>query len=186
MPRQCRLSRAKRKRLSLCTNATVANVLRTISAMRIAVSRAPGAERVVTPLELFFDLVYVFAIGQLSHHLLEHVDLRTGAETAVMTLAVIYAWYMVAWGAKLARSGPPAGAADARSADVREPAHVGRDPRGVRRPGVAVRHELPADPDRALGVPDLRAAGTGARRALRERPRLGAAHRRAVGRRRGR
>ena len=67
--------------------------------MRVAVSRAPGAERVVTPLELFFDLVYVFAIGQLSHHLLEHVDLRTGAETAVMTLAVIYAWYMVAWGA---------------------------------------------------------------------------------------
>ena len=45
--------------------------------MRIAVSRAPGAERVVTPLELFFDLVYVFAIGQLSHHLLEHVDLRS-------------------------------------------------------------------------------------------------------------
>ena len=67
--------------------------------MKIAVSRAPGEERVVTPLELFFDLVYVFAIGQLSHHLLEHVDLRTGAETAIMTLAVIYAWYMVAWGA---------------------------------------------------------------------------------------
>jgi hypothetical protein len=67
--------------------------------MRLAVSRAPGAARVVTPLELFFDLVYVFAIGQLSHHLLEHVDLRTGAETAIMTLAVVYAWYMVAWGA---------------------------------------------------------------------------------------
>jgi len=67
--------------------------------MRIAVSRAPGEERVVTPLELFFDLVYVFAIGQLSHHLLEHVDLRTGAETAIMALAVVYAWYMTAWGA---------------------------------------------------------------------------------------
>jgi low temperature requirement protein LtrA len=67
--------------------------------MRIAVSRVPGAERVVTPLELFFDLVYVFAIGQLSHHLLEHVDLRTGAETVIMTLAVLYAWYMTAWGA---------------------------------------------------------------------------------------
>jgi low temperature requirement protein LtrA len=67
--------------------------------MRIAVSRAPGAQRVVTPLELFFDLVYVFAIGQLSHHLLEHVDLRTGAETAIMALAVVYAWYMTAWGA---------------------------------------------------------------------------------------
>jgi low temperature requirement protein LtrA len=67
--------------------------------MGIAVSRAPGAQRVVTPLELFFDLVYVFAIGQLSHHLLEHVDLRTGAETVILTLAVIYAWYMTAWGA---------------------------------------------------------------------------------------
>jgi low temperature requirement protein LtrA len=67
--------------------------------MRIAVSREPGAERVVTPLELFFDLVYVFAIGQLSHHLLEHVDLRTGAETVIMALAVLYAWYMTAWGA---------------------------------------------------------------------------------------
>ena len=42
--------------------------------MRIAVSRAPGVQRVVTPLELFFDLVYVFAIGELSRHLLAHVD----------------------------------------------------------------------------------------------------------------
>jgi low temperature requirement protein LtrA len=67
--------------------------------MRIAVSRAPGAQRVVTPLELFFDLVYVFAIGQLSHHLLAHVDLRTGAETVILALAVVYAWYMTAWGA---------------------------------------------------------------------------------------
>ena len=66
--------------------------------MRIAASRAPGAERVVTPLELFFDLVYVFAIAQLSHHLVEHVDLRTGAETLVLALAVVYAWYMTAWG----------------------------------------------------------------------------------------
>jgi low temperature requirement protein LtrA len=67
--------------------------------MRVTASRAPGTERVVTPLELFFDLVYVFAIGQLSHHLLLHVDLRTGAETVVLSLAVFYAWYMVAWGA---------------------------------------------------------------------------------------
>jgi low temperature requirement protein LtrA len=67
--------------------------------MRIAVSRAPDAERAVTPVELFFDLVYVFAIGQLSHHLLEHVDLRTGAETLILALAVVYAWFMTAWGA---------------------------------------------------------------------------------------
>jgi low temperature requirement protein LtrA len=67
--------------------------------MRSAVPRAPGAERVVSPLELFFDLVYVFAIGQLSHHLVEHVDLQTGAETVILALAVVYAWYMTAWGA---------------------------------------------------------------------------------------
>ena len=67
--------------------------------MRTAVWRRPGAERVVTPLELFFDLVYVFAIGELSHHLLEHVDVRTGLETTVLTFAVVYAWYMTAWGA---------------------------------------------------------------------------------------
>ena len=53
----------------------------------------------MTPLELFFDLVYVFAIGQLSHHLLEHLDLRTGVETVIMALAVIYAWYMATWAA---------------------------------------------------------------------------------------
>src|SRR5918992_572798 len=67
--------------------------------MRIAVSRASDAARVVTPLELFFDLVYVFAIGQLSHHLLEHVDLHTGAETAILALAIIHAWYMATWAA---------------------------------------------------------------------------------------
>ena len=31
-----------------------------------------GGEQKVTPLELFFDLVYVYAITQLSHLLLEH------------------------------------------------------------------------------------------------------------------
>jgi low temperature requirement protein LtrA len=67
--------------------------------MSTAISRAPGGERVVSPLELFFDLVYVFAIGQLSHHLFAHVDLRTGVETLILALAVFYAWYMTAWGA---------------------------------------------------------------------------------------
>src|SRR6476661_3733501 len=67
--------------------------------MRVAVTRATGAERAVTPLELFFDLVYVFAIGQLSQHLLAHVDLRTGAETLVLTLAVVNAWSTTTWGA---------------------------------------------------------------------------------------
>jgi low temperature requirement protein LtrA len=76
--------------------------------MRTPVSREPDAERVVSPLELFFDLVYVFAIGQLSHHLLAHVDLRTGAETVILALAVFYAWYMSAWGANWLEPDRPA------------------------------------------------------------------------------
>jgi len=59
--------------------------------------RAVGESRAVTPLELFFDLVYVFAVGQLSHNLVAHFDFRTGIETLVLALAVIYAWYMTAW-----------------------------------------------------------------------------------------
>jgi low temperature requirement protein LtrA len=53
--------------------------------------------RSVTPLELFFDLVYVFTVSQLAHHLLEHVDVRGMAETLVLTLAVMYAWFMTVW-----------------------------------------------------------------------------------------
>ncbi len=40
--------------------------------------RGAGAQR-VTPLELFFDLVYVFAINQLSHLLLDHPTVGGGS-----------------------------------------------------------------------------------------------------------
>jgi low temperature requirement protein LtrA len=53
--------------------------------------------RAVTPLELFFDLVYVFTVSQLSQHLVENVSLRGMAETLVLTLAVMYAWFMTVW-----------------------------------------------------------------------------------------
>jgi low temperature requirement protein LtrA len=49
------------------------------------------------PLELFFDLVYVFTVSQLAHHLLGHVDVRGALETLVLTLAVMYAWFMTVW-----------------------------------------------------------------------------------------
>jgi low temperature requirement protein LtrA len=53
--------------------------------------------RAVTPLELFFDLVYVFTVSQLAHHLFGHVDAQGMAETLVLTLAVMYAWFMTVW-----------------------------------------------------------------------------------------
>jgi low temperature requirement protein LtrA len=59
--------------------------------------RAGSESRAVTPLELFFDLVFVFAISQLTHRLVEQFDLRGGIETLILALAVVYAWYMTAW-----------------------------------------------------------------------------------------
>jgi low temperature requirement protein LtrA len=53
--------------------------------------------RAVTPLELFFDLVYVFTVSQLTHNLLGQVDARGMVETLVLTLAVMYAWFMTVW-----------------------------------------------------------------------------------------
>ena len=42
-----------------------------------------GVQR-VTNIELFFDLVYVFAITQLSHYLLGHADLRAAGVVAAV------------------------------------------------------------------------------------------------------
>ena len=60
--------------------------------------RQDGAHRsTVTPVELFFDLVYVFAITQLSHKLLEHFDVSGAVQTALLLLAVWWAWVYTAW-----------------------------------------------------------------------------------------
>lgn len=57
---------------------------------------AEGHQR-VTHLELFFDLVYVFAITQLSHLLLGRLTWRAGAEMILLLLAVWWAWVYTAW-----------------------------------------------------------------------------------------
>lgn len=51
----------------------------------------------VSPLELFFDLVFVFAVTQLSHYLLAHHTLAGALQTLVMFLAVWWAWIYTAW-----------------------------------------------------------------------------------------
>jgi low temperature requirement protein LtrA len=51
----------------------------------------------VAPIELFFDLVYVFAITQLSHKLLDHFDVQGALQTAILLLAVWWAWIYTAW-----------------------------------------------------------------------------------------
>lgn len=59
--------------------------------------RARGGSVRVTPMELFFDLVYVLAVTQLSHLLLEHLDVRGAAQTALLVVAVWEAWIYNAW-----------------------------------------------------------------------------------------
>jgi low temperature requirement protein LtrA len=49
------------------------------------------------PIELFFDLVFVFAFIQISHLLLENLDARGVAETAVLLAAVWWAWLTTTW-----------------------------------------------------------------------------------------
>ena len=58
-------------------------------------ARGGGAER-VTSLELFFDLVYVFAVTQLSHRLLDHLSVGGALETLLL-LVVWSAWAGTAW-----------------------------------------------------------------------------------------
>ncbi len=51
----------------------------------------------VTFVELFFDLVFVFAITQLSHRLLEHLTPLGVLQTAILMLALWWAWIDNAW-----------------------------------------------------------------------------------------
>jgi low temperature requirement protein LtrA len=51
----------------------------------------------VTFLELFFDLVFVFAVTQLSHGLLEHLTPLGVLQTVILLLAVWWTWIDTAW-----------------------------------------------------------------------------------------
>lgn len=65
---------------------------------QIRIMRRSGLEQRATFFELFFDLVYVFAVTQLSHHLLaSHLTWTGAAETAFMLLAVYWAWNYTTW-----------------------------------------------------------------------------------------
>jgi low temperature requirement protein LtrA len=59
--------------------------------------RGEQADHRVGPMELFFDLVFVFAVTQLSHYLLEHHTIAGALQTLVMFLAVWWAWMYTAW-----------------------------------------------------------------------------------------
>ena len=51
----------------------------------------------VTNIELFFDLVFVFAVTQLSHRLLTHLNLTGAIETLILFLALWWLWIYTSW-----------------------------------------------------------------------------------------
>ncbi|MGO1560919.1 Probable transmembrane protein [Actinomycetales bacterium JB111] len=66
--------------------------------MTIVPLARPGHRRTeVGPVELFFDLVYVFAIIQLSHLLIDHLSWTGVAQTVVIFAAVWWGWNYTAW-----------------------------------------------------------------------------------------
>lgn len=59
--------------------------------------RKPHEHARVTFVELFFDLVFVFAVTQISHTLLAHLTPLGVLQTAVLFLGVWWAWIYTSW-----------------------------------------------------------------------------------------
>ena len=65
---------------------------------RVPVLREPGAARSkVGEVELFYDLVFVFAITQLSHGLLGHLDPLGALRTGLLFLGAWWLWMYTTW-----------------------------------------------------------------------------------------
>jgi low temperature requirement protein LtrA len=62
-----------------------------------AMLRVRGGGAPVTNVELFFDLVYVFAVTQLSHHLLHHATVRGALQGLILLGFVWTAWAYTTW-----------------------------------------------------------------------------------------
>ncbi|MFI7606415.1 low temperature requirement protein A [Micromonospora sp. NPDC049366] len=50
-----------------------------------------------TSTELFFDLVFIFTVTQLSHYLIEHPDWRGAGRTALLLALVWFVWVYTTW-----------------------------------------------------------------------------------------
>src|SRR5689334_20265726 len=62
-----------------------------------ALRQRAGEEQRASFLELFFDLVFVFAVTQLSQYLLHHLTFGGAARTLFLLLVVWWAWIYTTW-----------------------------------------------------------------------------------------
>ncbi len=67
----------------------------------VSLLRVRSGVQAVTNIEVFFDLVYAFAVTQLSHYLLEHATVEGALQTALLLAMVWVAWasttYLANW-----------------------------------------------------------------------------------------
>ena len=68
-----------------------------VTATRHLRPRGGGATQPTTTLELFFDLVYVFAVTQLSHQIIDDLSVAGVARAAFLLLVVWWAWIYTTW-----------------------------------------------------------------------------------------
>ena len=68
-----------------------------VSGHRPSLLRSRDHRAHVTNVELFFDLVFVFAVTQLSHTLLGHLSLAGALQTGFLLLAVWWVWMYTCW-----------------------------------------------------------------------------------------
>src|ERR671912_2974254 len=59
--------------------------------------RADEVSQRASTLELFYDLVFVFAITQVSHLLLEHLTWAGVLQSSIVLLAVYWSWNYTTW-----------------------------------------------------------------------------------------
>ena len=103
--------------------------------------RVDGEQR-VTNTELFFDLVYVFAVTQLTKVLGEDLTWQGALRTALLFFAIWWAWIYTAWVTNWLH--PDASAVDQRAREPVVRQHRERERQCVHL--VRERARLPADP----------------------------------------
>ena len=102
------------------------------AAIRHLRPRGNGETQQTTTVELFFDLVYVFAVTQLSHQILGDLSVAGVARAAFLLLVVWWAWIYTTWMANWFDPTSSAGPRGADGGDARQPAHGRRATRSVR------------------------------------------------------
>src|SRR5215212_6406836 len=64
---------------------------------RPSLRREAAVEQRTTTLELFYDLVFVFAVTQVSHLLLGHLTWEGAGQAALVLLVVWWSWNYTTW-----------------------------------------------------------------------------------------